>query len=43
MTKNFQKSSLSREFVWRESFLKVFGHEFADFEIEYMYKINEWL
>jgi hypothetical protein len=41
MTKNFQKSSPSREFVWRERFLKVFSHEFADFEIDY--KINEWL
>jgi hypothetical protein len=32
---------LSRELVWRESFLNVFSHEFADFEIEY--KINELL
>jgi hypothetical protein len=37
MTKKFQKS---RE-MYRESFLKVFSHEFADFEIEY--KFNEWL
>jgi hypothetical protein len=47
----FSKSSLlinsytiftcTREFIWREIFLKVFSHEFADFEIEY--KINDWL
>ncbi len=40
MTKNFQKA-LSIQIPLRESFLKVFSHEFADFQIEY--KINEWL
>jgi hypothetical protein len=40
-SQKLSKSSLLSEFVWRESFLKVFSHEFADFEIEY--KINEWL
>jgi hypothetical protein len=42
MIKNFQKAlSLHTTFLERESFFKVFSHEFADFEIEY--KINEWL
>ncbi len=40
-SENFQKSSLSREFVWREGFLKVFSFKLQIFKIEY--KINEWL